>query len=163
MRDDERYDLRPFPKIRHAHLDVMRAGRRKNIIHGLVRFDVTDVSRAVRDRELSLTAFLVHCLGRAVHADPIVHAYRRRNQLVLFHDVDVNTQIEAELGGQKVVKSVVLRAVNRKSVEQLTAESAPPSGRSPATSGATAPPWRTWWCRPRCGRCSGGWSWRGRT
>jgi hypothetical protein len=43
-----------------------------------------------------------------------VQAYRRSNRLVLFHDVDVNTQIEAELDGQKVVKSIVVRAARRR-------------------------------------------------
>ncbi len=55
-------------------------------------------------------------------ADRIVHAYRRRNRLVLFDDVDVSTQIEAEAAGQKVVKPLIVRAANRKSVRQISDE-----------------------------------------
>ncbi|SFK99632.1 hypothetical protein SAMN04488085_105177 [Geodermatophilus ruber] len=50
------------------------------------------------------------------------HAYRRRNRLVLFADVDVNTQVEAEPAGQKVVTSIIVRAANRKTVQQLSGE-----------------------------------------
>jgi hypothetical protein len=79
----ERYDTRPFLKIRHAYLDVLRAGRRKNIIHGLVELDVTEARRRLRaDPALSFTGFIVYCVARAVDADRIVHAYRRRNRLV---------------------------------------------------------------------------------
>jgi hypothetical protein len=33
---------------------------------------------------------VLHCVATAVDADRIVHAYRRRNRLVLFDDVDVS-------------------------------------------------------------------------
>jgi pyruvate/2-oxoglutarate dehydrogenase complex dihydrolipoamide acyltransferase (E2) component len=91
------------------------------------RLDVTDARRALHHvgpgpAPLSFTAWLLHCVAAAVDADRIVHAYRRRNRLVLFTDVDVNTQIEAELQGQKVVKSIIVRAANRKTVQQITGE-----------------------------------------
>jgi hypothetical protein len=57
-----------------------------------------------------------------VDADRIVHAYRRRNRLVLFDDVDVSAQIEVEVAGQKVVKPLIVRAANRKSVRQISDE-----------------------------------------
>jgi len=49
-------------------------------------------------------------------------AYRRRNQLILFDDVDVNTQIEVTSDGQKIVKPLLVRAANRKSIDELTME-----------------------------------------
>jgi hypothetical protein len=52
----------------------------------------------------------------------IMHAYRRRNRIILFDEVDINTQIEVEVSGQKIVKSLLIRAANRKSVEQLSRE-----------------------------------------
>jgi beta-glucosidase len=42
------------------------------------------------------TAFVMYAVARAVDEDRILHAYRWRNQLISFHDVDVNTQIEVE-------------------------------------------------------------------
>jgi len=123
----ERYQTRPFLPIRRAYLHVYAAGRRKDLIHGLVEFDVTDARKKLGELEaaghpLSFAAFVLYAVARAVDADRIVHAYRRRNRLVLFDDVDVNFQVESELDGQKVVKSVIIRAANRKTVEELSAE-----------------------------------------
>lgn len=127
MRPSERHEIRPFLKVRRAYVDVLRAGRRKNLMHGLLQVDVTAARRLLRHdgsgrAPLSFTAWVVHCVAAAVDADRIVHAYRRGRRLVLFADVDVNTQIEAELQGQKVVKSIIVRAANRKTVRQITGE-----------------------------------------
>jgi hypothetical protein len=61
-------------------------------------------------------------VARAVAEDLILHAYRWRNQLILFDDIDVNTQIEVEAEGQKIVKSMIIRAANRKSVAEISEE-----------------------------------------
>jgi pyruvate/2-oxoglutarate dehydrogenase complex dihydrolipoamide acyltransferase (E2) component len=125
MRPDEQHEVRPFLKVRRAYVDVLRAGRRKNLMHGLLQLDVTVARRRLRhdDRTpLSFTAWIAHCVAAAVEADRTVHAYRRRNRLVLFADVDVNTQLEAELQGQKVVKSIIVRRANGKTVQQITDE-----------------------------------------
>jgi pyruvate/2-oxoglutarate dehydrogenase complex dihydrolipoamide acyltransferase (E2) component len=123
----ESYEVRPFLKIRRAYLDNFEASRRKHFIHGLVEVDVTEVRRALRHSEaagndISLAAVVMHAVARAVDEDRIVHAYRRRNRLVLFDEVDVNTQIEVVAAGQKIVKPLVVRATNRKSIEELTKE-----------------------------------------
>ena len=124
---DKGFQSRPFLKIRRAYQDILAAGGRKHIIHGLVQLDVTDshaALRAQRDigRPLSFTAFMISAMARAVDQDRIMHAYRFRNRLVLFDEVDVNTQVEMELDGQKIVKSLLIRAANGKSVQQITAE-----------------------------------------
>jgi pyruvate/2-oxoglutarate dehydrogenase complex dihydrolipoamide acyltransferase (E2) component len=92
-----------------------------------VEIDATNAHRLLRQREaagedLSFTAFLIHGVARAVDEDRIMHAYRRRGQLILFDDVDVNAQIEAAVGGQLIVQSLLIRSANRKSVEQLSSE-----------------------------------------
>jgi len=38
-------------KIRKGYVDVLAAGRRKNIIHGLIDLDVTELRRMLRVRE----------------------------------------------------------------------------------------------------------------
>ena len=127
MRPDERHETRPFLTIRRAYIDVLAAGQRKHLIHGLLQLDVTEARRRLHHDgpgppPLSFTGWVLHCVAAAVDADRLVHAYRRRNKLVLFADVDVNTQIEAELAGQKVVKSIIVRAANRKTVQQISDE-----------------------------------------
>jgi pyruvate/2-oxoglutarate dehydrogenase complex dihydrolipoamide acyltransferase (E2) component len=125
--NDESYAVRPFLKIRRAYLHNFEAARRKNFIHGLVEIDVTEVRRTVRSleaegKDISFTAVVMHAVARAVDEDRIMHGYRRRNQLILFDDVDVNTQIEVSTAGQKIVKPLLVRAANHKSIEELTKE-----------------------------------------
>ena len=48
--------------------------------------------------------------------------YRQRRRLILFDDVDVNTQIDAQVDGQHIVQSLVIRSANHKSVAELTEE-----------------------------------------
>jgi len=118
---EESYEVRPFLKIRRAYIDNFEAARRKNFIHGLVEMDVTEVRRSLRHfeaegKDISFTAVVMHAVARAVDEDRIMHAYRRRNQLILFDEVDVNTQIEVTTAGQKIVKPLVVSAANRKSI-----------------------------------------------
>jgi pyruvate/2-oxoglutarate dehydrogenase complex dihydrolipoamide acyltransferase (E2) component len=127
MRADERHETRPYLRVRRAYVDVLDAGRRKNLMHGLLQLDVTEARRLLArpgdgTAPLSFTGWVLHCVAAAVDADRTVHAYRRRNRLVLFADVDVSTQIEAEVAGQKVVKSLIVRAANRKSVRAISDE-----------------------------------------
>ena len=116
------FETRPFLDVRRAYLHVLEAGRRKNIIHGLIEIDVTEARRRLRQaeaagRHLSFTAFLMSAVAHAVAEDRILHAYRQRNQLIMFHDLDVNTHIEVEVAGQHIVQSLIVRAAGRKSVE----------------------------------------------
>lgn len=121
------YQTRPFLRLRRGYTDVLAASRRKDIVHGLFEIDVTKPRRVLAERaaageDLSFTAFLLAAVARAVGEDPIMHGYRRRNRLILFDDVDVNTQLEAEAEGQRIVSSLVVRAANRKTVTELTQE-----------------------------------------
>jgi hypothetical protein len=80
--------LAPFWKIRRAYIDNFEAARRKNFIHGLVEMDVTEIRRSLRHleaggRDISLTV-VMPAVAHAVDEDRIMHAYRRRNQLILF-------------------------------------------------------------------------------
>lgn len=129
-RPEERYDLRPFPKIRRAYVDVMREGHRRHIIHGLVEVDVTDARTAIRQRAatgeppLSFTGFIVACVGQAVDADRMLHAHRwGRHKLVLFDNVDVNLQLEqTQPDGTRIIQSRIVRDINHRTVEDISAE-----------------------------------------
>jgi pyruvate/2-oxoglutarate dehydrogenase complex dihydrolipoamide acyltransferase (E2) component len=123
----EGYRTRPFLKVRRAYVDMLDASRRKHVIHGLIEADVTAAREILRDArnagtDLSFTAFVMHAIAQAVAEDPVMHAYRRGRQLVMFDDVDVNTQVETSLSGQLVVASVLVRSANRKSISELTTE-----------------------------------------
>jgi pyruvate/2-oxoglutarate dehydrogenase complex dihydrolipoamide acyltransferase (E2) component len=123
------FKLVQFPKIRRAYIDVLREGQRKHIIHALLEVDVTDARRYLREHKvktgeaLSFTAFIVTCLAKAVDENKFMQAYRQgRNQLILFEDVDVNTQIEREMDGHKVVMPCIIRAANTKTFREIHQE-----------------------------------------
>jgi hypothetical protein len=58
--DAESYQTRPFLKVRKAYLHVLEAGRRKNIIHGLIEIDVTEARRQLRQVQDAGRAYLVY-------------------------------------------------------------------------------------------------------
>lgn len=127
--DPPGFQVFPYPRSRLLVVDAARAGSRKHLIHGLIEVDVTEprqrlrAHRADTGESLSFTAFVLHCLGRAVEADRMVHAYRDwRGRLVVFDDVDVNTIIEVELEGRRFPMAHTVRAANRRSVRDLHTE-----------------------------------------
>ena len=126
-REGESYEIRPFPKIRRAYVDVLREGHRRHLIHGLVEVDITkakDLIASVEGERVSFTGFITACVGTAVDDDRMLHAHRwGRRKLVLFDDVDVNMQLEqVQADGTRIVQSRIIRAVNRKTVREISAE-----------------------------------------
>jgi len=120
------YDILPFPPARKVIVDAGRLASRRHIVHGLLEVDVTTARDLVRDaraqgEDLSFTAFLVACFARAIAANPAVQAYRDwRGRLIVFHDVDVATPIEATAGAAAIPH--IVRAANRKTVAEISAE-----------------------------------------
>jgi pyruvate/2-oxoglutarate dehydrogenase complex dihydrolipoamide acyltransferase (E2) component len=129
-RDGPGYRIRPFPEIRRAYADGLALAGRQHTIHGLVEADIEQARpllRTGRDatgEPLSLTAWVAACVARAVEEHPTVHAHRwGRDTLVLFDDVDVSVQVDHVLSdGSHAVRSRVLRAANRRTVADLSAE-----------------------------------------
>lgn len=130
-RESETYEVRSFPKIRRAYVDVLREGHRRHIIHGLVEVDVSRARSVIHDLSadegappLSFTGFIVACVGRAVDENRMLHAHRwGRRKLVLFDEVDVNLQLEqVDDDGTRIVQSRIVRAANRKTVREISSE-----------------------------------------
>lgn len=116
----------PYPKYWRFAAEANRSVRHKPMIHGLLEADVTRPRAALRAHQaqtgesLSFTAFLATCLAKAVAEHKAVQAFRQGSkQLVLFEDVDVNTRIEREVAGQKLVVPYIIRAANRKTFREL--------------------------------------------
>jgi hypothetical protein len=124
------YTAIPFPRERWLMVDGGLIGRQKHLIHGLVEFDVTLPRAILREHKrqtgesLSFTAFIAHCLGRAVGQHTGVHAYRNwRSQLILFDEVDIQTFFAVKNAtGHEQILPRILRAGNRRSVRELHAE-----------------------------------------
>lgn len=127
MADYDQAEIRPFPRSREIVVDSGYLAASRHIISGLVEVDVTEARARMRSlaaeqgTDLSFTAYIVASLGAALAAMPAIQAYRDwRGRLVLFHDVDVVVLVEPEAG--RVAIPHIIRAANRKSVQQISDE-----------------------------------------
>lgn len=116
----------PFPRERQLVLDGLYLGRDKPMMHGLLELDITRARRVLRQHRaatgeaISLTAFLLSCIGKAVAAHPQVHALRDwAGRLVLFDEVDAATIVEVNVEGRPFALAHVLRGIHRRSVRDL--------------------------------------------
>jgi len=118
--------IEPVSLRRRGTADYMRAAGRRSNVHGLVEFDVSEARERIRSIETetgeapSFTAFLVHCLARALDDHPRVNAYRDwRGRLHVFENVDVNVLVETTVGGEQLGVPHVCRETNRRSLRSL--------------------------------------------
>jgi pyruvate/2-oxoglutarate dehydrogenase complex dihydrolipoamide acyltransferase (E2) component len=120
------YKIAPYPKFRRFEAIMLRSLMGMPMMHGLIEVDVTRARTFMREHKaktgetLSFTAFIITCLAKAVDENTSVQAYRQgRKRLCLFEDVNVNTQIERELDGQKTAIPSTVRAANRKTFREI--------------------------------------------
>ena len=106
MKKSKDYQKIEFPLFRKLVMDASRLAKKKSTIYGLVEFDVSKTMKKIRQYRinskspLSLTAFVIACIGRAVTANKPVHGYlNRSNQLICFNDVDCCLPIEMNIDG----------------------------------------------------------------
>jgi pyruvate/2-oxoglutarate dehydrogenase complex dihydrolipoamide acyltransferase (E2) component len=116
---------RPFPSNRRLVTAAVRAGRRMVPMIGLFQVDLAPARRilATTDPPLSLTAYVVACVGRAAAAHPQVHAYRDwRGRLVEHRHVDVQVLIEVPTGQGPFGLVHIIRNADIRSVAEISEE-----------------------------------------
>lgn len=123
------YTKIPYPKVRKATIGVLSAAKRKNMIHSLIEVDISKARESIKRTKaktklyISFTGYIIYCVSKLVEQNPIMHAYRnRRNQLVLFNDVDVSTTIERKLDERNEVVAMIVRGANHKTVAEISQE-----------------------------------------
>ncbi len=123
------YAILPFPRERQVTIQGGRLASRKHTVRALIEVDVTEPRRRIHEHKartgetLSFTAFVIACLGKAIDENKMMHAYRDwRNRLILFDEVDVNTVVEIEVAGRKMVLPHFIRAANKRTFEDIHAE-----------------------------------------
>ena len=132
-RTERSSEVQRFPPARRF---VTGAVRRTMVMHALVSVDVTGVLPKLKASSLSLTAFVVAAVARAVAAHPEVHAYRDwRGRLVACHFVDVATLIEAQTPHGPFPLAHLVRDADVRSVSEISAEIRTVAS-DPSTSGS---------------------------
>lgn len=120
------YTTEPFSGFRQATIDVLNAAGRKHMIHGLIEVDITAPRAILKDMRrksgeaISFTGYIIHCFAKAVDLNKKLHAYRDlRGRLVVFDEVDVSVPMERLVDGRNEVVAVIIRAANKKTVQQI--------------------------------------------
>ncbi|MGE0455278.1 MAG: hypothetical protein AB7O37_15765 [Vicinamibacteria bacterium] len=117
----------PWPLGRNHVEAVLGAGVRYPA-HAFGELDVTQALARIRflQRELrqalSVHAWLIHCLSRAVLAVPEVQSYRHGRRLVVMSVVDVGTIVERRVDGYRAPVAYVVRDAGSKSHAELQLE-----------------------------------------
>ncbi len=118
-----------YPKVRRATIGLLKAAKRKNMIHSLIEVDISNARKNIRKIKketknyISFTGYIIYCVSKAVDKSKIMHAYRnKKNQLILFNDVDVSTTIERKFDNNPEVVAMILRGANFKTVNEISEE-----------------------------------------
>jgi pyruvate/2-oxoglutarate dehydrogenase complex dihydrolipoamide acyltransferase (E2) component len=126
MDEKQSFDLEPIPAMRRFAFDSGYLGRKRHIVHGLIEVDITTAREHIEEHKretgekLSLTAFIIFCLSKAIENHPHLHAYRDwRNRLVIYRDINITSMFEIEFGIKKIPVPHVFRATNRKTFKQI--------------------------------------------
>jgi len=102
----------------------------------LLQVDVTDAWQRLHDKDLSPTAFVIACVGRAVAAHPDVHAYRDwRGRLVMHDHVDIATMVDIGTSSGRFPLAHTISDTDTRPVAEISDElhgvrDAPTKGRS---------------------------------
>ena len=126
MQRHDDYQVMPFPLERMVTIQGRRLASRKHTVYALIEVDVTRPRQLIREHKartgeaLSFTAFVIACLGKAIDENKRMHAYRDwRNRLILFDEVDVNTMIEIDSAGRKMVLPHWIRGANQRTFREI--------------------------------------------
>jgi pyruvate/2-oxoglutarate dehydrogenase complex dihydrolipoamide acyltransferase (E2) component len=120
--------LVPWSPFRELVVDFVSAARTVPTMCGFIEVDVTLAreklaERAARGEPLSFTAYLAFCIGRALEKHPMLHGFRRGNEVVQFDEVDVNTLLEKRKPDGSLLPVIyIVRGANRKSLEEIDGE-----------------------------------------
>ncbi len=129
FKPSEKYKKITYPKIRRATIGVLKAAKRKNMIHSIIEVDISNARRNIRKikketkNNISFTGYIIYCVSKAVDENKIMHAYRNnKNQLILFEDVDVSITIERKIDNKSEVVAMIVRGANRKTISEISEE-----------------------------------------
>jgi pyruvate/2-oxoglutarate dehydrogenase complex dihydrolipoamide acyltransferase (E2) component len=119
------YRAVPFTMNRRMVAASASVGRERNVIHGIMEIDVTEPRRLIREHRtrtgegLSLTAYVVACLARAISEHPGVNAFRRGRKLILLDDITISVLVERDIDGEKVPEPFGVRSAQVKTWRQI--------------------------------------------
>ncbi len=125
MKEKPGYRVVPFTMNRRMVAASASVGRERNNIHAIIEVDITEPRRIMHEHRqrtgerLSLTAFVVACLARAIAEHPNLNAFRRGNKLILLDDVTISVLVEREISGERTPEPFGVQVAQSKTYRQI--------------------------------------------
>jgi len=124
---------RPYPKLRNFILDIMREGRRKNVINLLMEAELDPIRQHIeryttdhaieQNQRITLTSFICKSFANAVAEDKSIQAYRQgKSKLIIFDEVDLAVMVERDVDGHIMPITQIVRAANLKGIDDISQE-----------------------------------------
>jgi len=120
-----KYEEKPFPKLREIIVDTVEQGLKRHHMKGLIELDVTKGRKYISQHkektgeELSLTGWIMKCIGQAVNENKHVQALRRGKRIVIFDDVDISVMVERVVDEKNFPVVFMVRKANEKSFREI--------------------------------------------
>jgi len=109
-------------------IDLLHLGLKVSRVHAYGEEDITNSLQRLESiseklgRKISYTAYLATCWAAAINNNKMMQAYRRRNNIVIFEDIDIACIVEREFGDKKVPTSYIIRGAQKKNVIEISDE-----------------------------------------
>jgi pyruvate/2-oxoglutarate dehydrogenase complex dihydrolipoamide acyltransferase (E2) component len=122
------YRIEPFSTVRRMVAANSAVAKEKSTFHLLTEVDITGPRgliaehRANTGEAVSLTAYVVTCIARALADFPALNSFRKGRRLVVLEDVTISVALEREVDGDSVPEPVAIQAVNRKTYREVNDE-----------------------------------------
>ena len=122
------FQVKRFSMERRMVRAVATEGRLQNNIHAMTEVDISVPRRLMREHKqrhgesLSLTAYVIACLGRAISIHPDLNAFHKGRKLVILDDVTISSQIEREIDGVLTPEPIGIQTAQQKDCRQITDE-----------------------------------------
>jgi pyruvate/2-oxoglutarate dehydrogenase complex dihydrolipoamide acyltransferase (E2) component len=120
MNQTPSYEI-PYPSSRQLTFDLGKIGLRKHHVRALLEVDVTEARSIIRQNrrtgnKISFTAWLIKAIADCVALHPPIAGvnHPKRNQVLVFEDVDISIVVEKEVNGTRVPLPYVIRKADKK-------------------------------------------------
>jgi pyruvate/2-oxoglutarate dehydrogenase complex dihydrolipoamide acyltransferase (E2) component len=119
------YRVVPFTMNRRMVAASAAIGRERNNIHATTEVDISEARRLIDEHRqktgerLSLTAYVVTCLSRAVAENLYLNSFRKGGKLILLNDVTISVLVERNVSGEQVPEPFGIHAAQAKTYRQI--------------------------------------------
>lgn len=122
------YQAFPLSANRQMMAAILDIARQQNNIQAIMEVDISEPRHIIIEHQqktgerLSLTAYVVTCLGRAIAKHPQLNAFKKGRKLIVLDDVTISVLVERELRGEKMPENLGVLCSQKKSLREIHTE-----------------------------------------